>query len=139
MKSHKLKVIPKEDIKECWDELRPFFESSNKTSEMSDYSVDDMLDLLTAGDWIAVGFFNESGALDGALSFSLHQVFSKKIAFITEISGDGLVSEKNWDQLKKILGSRKVDKVQALSRESAARLWHRLGFKEKAFLVEAEV
>ena len=134
-----LKIIPVELISEYWDQLAPFIDSALTEAEVTEYGLDLAKQLLETGNWTAIGFFDEDSVMHGAATVTVQYYPHERIAFVTTIGGKGLTNETNWQQLKDICKTAGCSKLQAYSRDSVARLWGRIGFRNRAILVEADV
>ena len=134
-----LKVIPVELISEYWDQLAVFIEDAIKEAQVTEYGLEHIRQLLETGNWTAVGFFGPEAVMHGALTVTVQYYPHEHVAFVTAIGGRGLTNETNWQQLKDICRSAGCSKLQAYSRESVARLWGRIGFRNRATLVEADL
>jgi hypothetical protein len=134
-----LKVIPVELISVYWDQLSLFIEDALKKSDSNEYNLDDIRNMLEAGVWTAIGFFDPEADMHGALTVTVLNYPQERVAFVTAIGGKELTNEANWQQLRDICKTAGCSKLQAYSRESVARLWKRIGFRNRAILVEADV
>lgn len=132
-----LKVIPPQLIPQMWDQMRPYFQSAYEEAGVTEYGTAETLTFLTQGHWAAVGFFDKSGKMHGALGLTMHAYPNERVAFVTAIGGRKITNKENWEQLKAICRHYGASKLQAYSRESVARLWQRLGFTNRTILVEA--
>lgn len=134
-----LKVIPVELVSVYWDQLSLFIGDALRESGTDEYGVDDVRGYLESGMWSAIGFFDPESVLHGALTVTVLTYPTSRVAFVTAIGGRELTNEANWQQLRDICKSAGCSKLQAYSRESVARLWKRIGFRNRAILVEADV
>lgn len=134
-----LKIIPVELISVYWDQLSLFIEDALKKSDSNEYNSDNVRQMLEAGAWTAIGFFDPEAVMHGALTVTVLNYPQERVAFVTAIGGKELTNEANWQQLRDICKTAGCSKLQAYSRESVARLWKRIGFRNRAILVEADV
>ena len=104
--------------------------------DTDDCTANDAKVYLERGDWQLFAVFNEENELKGAYVTTLNQAPTGKIAVIISAAGDGLASQEVFSQLCEAFKVSGATKVQALAQESAARLYKRVGFKNKAILVE---
>lgn len=117
--------------------MEPFIADAIEQAAVTEYGVEDIRKFLNKDLWLAVGFFDDEGVMQGALTVSFISYPNERVAFVTAIGGRLLTNDTNWDQLKNICRAYGASKLQAYSRESVARLWKRLGFEDRAILVEA--
>ena len=90
---------------------------------------------LVVGLWLLVGFW-EGERLAGAISVAFSNMPNDRIAFITSMGGNTLITDDNLTQFKSLLKSFGATKIQGCVRKSVARLLRRLDFKERYILVE---
>jgi hypothetical protein len=134
-----LNPIRKEHIESMWPVMEPHIADALGQAEVTEYGVESVKRFLELGHWLAIGFFDDEGVMQGALTISFISYPNERVAFVTAIGGRLLTNEENWDQLKNICRAHGAGKLQAYSRESVARLWKRLGFENRAILVEAKL
>lgn len=104
--------------------------------DANDCTVDDAKEYLMRGDWQLFVVFNAENEINGAYVTTYNPAPAGKIAIIISAAGKGLASQDVFSQLCEIFKVSGAIKVQALARESAARLYKRVGFDNKAILVE---
>jgi hypothetical protein len=134
-----LKVIPVELVSVYWDQLSPFIESALLEASVTEYGLNDVLNYLESGSWVAIGFFGPDSSLHGVATLCVIIYPQERVAFVTAIGGKQLTNAVNWQQLRDICISAGCSKIQAYSRDSVARLWRRIGFNNRAILVEADL
>ena len=134
-----LKSIPARYIPLLWPQMEPYLTSALEEAVVTEYDTEHVKEFLETKQWLAVGFFDGQDELHGALTISFVGYPNERVAFVTAIGGRLLTDDENWDQLKDICRAHGADKLQAYSRESVARLWKRLGFENRAILVEAKL
>jgi len=134
-----IKNIPVHFIAQMWPVLEPHYEDAFKKAKVTEYTIEQAKVFLTNGQWMALGFFDEQDVLHGAIAMSFANYPNERIAFITAIGGRLISSPETFEQLKAICRSNGATKLQGYARESVARLWNRLGFEDRAILVEAKL
>lgn len=93
---------------------------------------------LANGNWtllVAV----EDEKIKGIYVLSFYNEPTERIALIVSAAGRGLTSKEASDQVFEYARSRGATKMQVLARESAARLYKRVGLTEKATLMEIKL
>ena len=94
---------------------------------------------LTSGSWVLLIALDEQEQLLGAYTLTFSNTPSDRIAIIASASGRGLASQSAFDQVCEIAKAFGATKIQALARESAARLYARVGLIERASLMEKKL
>lgn len=100
-----------------------------------DFTLDQMKVYLTNGQWLTLGVFDEAD-LKGVITVSFTNMPNDRIAFITAIGGKNITNSDTFNQFQTILRAHGATKIQGGVRESVARLWRRLNFKQRQILVE---
>lgn len=94
---------------------------------------------LTNGSWVLLIALNEQEQLLGAYTLTFTNTPSDRVAIIASAGGRGLASQSAFDQVCEIAKNFGATKIQALARESAARLYARVGLVERASLMEKKL
>ena len=134
-----LKRIPQEQVEAMWPQLMPFIEDALVQAKATEYGVEESKQFLLGGHMVAIGFFDDSDHLHGAITVSVMRYPRETIAFITSIGGRMIANKDTLEQLNSICRSLGAKKLQGYARESVARLWRRLGFRNRAILVELDL
>jgi len=115
----------------------PFIAEGLKYS--GDCTVDQAKVFLSNGSWLALVATDVNSKVIGVYTVTFNNTPNDRIAFITSVGGKGIVTADAIKQIADITKRLGATKVQGVARESAARLYKRIGFKEKAILVEFEI
>ena len=107
--------------------------------DTDDCTADDAKEYLERGDWQLFAAFNANNEIKGVYVTTINYAPTGKIAVIISAAGKGLASMEVFGQLCDKVKELGAVKVQALAKESAARLYKHVGFKEKAILVEMKL
>lgn len=97
-----------------------------------DFSVEDIVDRVNKGQWQAVYITNEKEEKLGTIVF----LVVKNRAFIFATTGQNITTQQNWKDVKDFFKSLGATKIEAAMRDSALRLWKRLGFSKKYNIAE---
>lgn len=131
----KLLHIPTNYIAQVWEKVSPFIANALEYAE-DDYNLDQVKVYLSTGQWTLIAVANEKEEVVGALTVSFSNRPNDRLAFITTIGGRLISNKDTYTQLCNILKSFGATKVQGAARESIARLWRKLGFRERYTIVE---
>jgi hypothetical protein len=121
-----------------WQKVSPFIANALEYAE-DDYTVNQVKVYLSTGNWILIAVANEKEEVVGALTVSFINFPNDRVAFVNTIGGKLISGKGTYNQLSSILKSFGATKIQGAARKSVARLWHRLGFKERYIIVEAKI
>jgi len=107
--------------------------------DTDDCTADDAKGYLERGDWQLFAVFNAENEIKGVYVTTLNHAPAGKIAVIISAAGSGLASSEVFGQLCESFKAFGAVRVRALAKESAARLYKRVGFEDKAILVEKKL
>jgi len=107
--------------------------------DTDDCTADDAKEFLMRGDWQLYAAFNVENEIKGVYVTTINPSPTGKIAVIISAAGRSLASMEVFSQLCDKVKELGAVKIQALAKESAARLYKHVGFKEKARLVEMKL
>jgi len=105
-------------------------------SNTDDCTVDQVKLFLMNGTWQLLVVIDEKNLIVGCYVLSIVNSPNDRTATIVAASGKGLAGQEIFDQVCEYVKALGATRVQALAKESAARLYGRVGLKEKAILVE---
>lgn len=105
----------------------------------SDLNYEQARVFLTNGSWMLLIALDDKDDLLGAYIIAFSNNPSDRIATIVSAAGRGLASQSAFDQICEIAKSYGATKIQALAKQSAARLYRRVGLAERASLMEKKL
>ena len=103
------------------------------------YNTEHVKVYLADGKWMLLVATNEADEICGAYVLAYHNEPDARVAFIVCAAGRGLAGQGAFDQVCTIARTFGATKVQALARNTAARLYKRVGFLDKAMLMEKKL
>jgi hypothetical protein len=118
-----------------WEEIAKYLNPALELSEVEDFTLDQMKVYILNGNW-TLFVVVEEGKLCGAVVVAFSNYPNHRVAFVTAIGGKFISSKETFEKFKVALKNMGATKIQGGARESVARLWNRLGFKNKQILVE---
>ena len=116
----------------------PFISNALEYGEQ-DYTLDQIKVYLANGNWALIIAVNEIEEVAGACTVTFINYPNDRVAFVTSIGGRLISDKDTYTQFKTILKTFGATKIQGAVRKSIARLWHRLGFKERYITVEDRI
>lgn len=129
-----LKRIFPDEIAQKWAEVALFIEDALLYAD-GDYTLDQIRLAVVSNQWLLIGIY-EGDFIKGALTVSFINMPNDRIGFVTTIGGKNIFTKDTYRQLVDILKQFGATKIQGGVRESVARLWRKVGFKERYILVE---
>jgi len=129
-----LKRILPDEVAQKWSKVAPFIEDALLYAD-GDYTLDQVRLAVVSNQWLLIGIF-EGDFIKGALTVSFINMPNDRVGFVTAIGGKNIFNKDTYKQLVEILKQFGATKIQGGVRESIARLWRKVGFKERYILVE---
>jgi hypothetical protein len=118
-----------------WEEIAKYLNPALELSGVEEFTLDQMKVYILNGNWTLFVVVEES-KLCGAVVVAFSNYPNHRVAFVTAIGGKFISSKETFEKFKVALKNMGATKIQGGARESVARLWNRLGFKNKQILVE---
>jgi hypothetical protein len=118
-----------------WEEVAKYLNPALELSGVEEFTLDQMKVYILNGSW-TLFVVVEEGKLCGAVVVAFSNYPNHRVAFVTAIGGKFISSKETFEKFKVALKNMGATKIQGGARESVARLWNRLGFKNKQILVE---
>lgn len=118
-----------------WEEVAKYLKPALELSGVEEFTLDQMKVYILNGNWTLFVVVEES-KLCGAVVVAFSNYPNHRVAFVTAIGGKFISSKETFEKFKVALKNMGATKIQGGARESVARLWNRLGFKNKQILVE---
>jgi hypothetical protein len=118
-----------------WDVIGGFIEDALLMSDCDDYSVEQVKVLLVSNKWYLF-VAEEDNKIKGCAVVTFANNPNSRTAFITAIGGKFIGNKDTLANFSALLKSMGATKIQGYARESVARLWNNIGFKNKQILVE---
>lgn len=101
-----------------------------------DCNVDQVKVMLANGAWKLLVVTDEENEIRGAYVMALNNGMNDRTAMLVSAAGKGLASQDAFDQVCELAKMFGATRIQALARESAARLYKRVGLTDKVTLME---
>ena len=108
-------------------------------SNTDDCTVDQVKLFLMNGTWQLLVVIDKKNLIVGCYVLSIVNSPNDRTATIVAAAGKGLAGQEIFDQVCEYVKALGATRIQALAKESAARLYGRVGLKEKAILVEKKL
>ena len=135
--TYTVKRITPDFVAQRWDEVKDYIASALVYAE-NDYSLDQVKVFLVNNSWLLLGVYDDN-VIKGAITVSFIGMPNDRIAFITTIGGKHISNPEAYKEFIYILKQYGATKIQGGARESVARLWRRLGFRERYTIVEKQI
>lgn len=132
-----VQVVPKEHLHQLWSQVSGYLDDALQYAD-GDYSLEQVKVFLSTGQWQLL-IVNDDKVIHGAIAVSYANYPNDRVAFITAIGGKWISDKESYKNFCDVLKAHGATKIQGAARESVARLWRRLGFREKHIIVERAI
>lgn len=130
--------VPVTSFHQTWPLVKELLAEALKWSN-GDYTEDQAKALLAQGSWLLLVAVDEENKIHGAASVEFINRPNDRVAFITAVGGKALINEDVYEQLCMVLKGFGATKIQCAARESAARLYAKVGFEQKHIILEVSL
>jgi hypothetical protein len=130
----KVQYLRIEHINLMWPVIEPFI---RKVSEMpgSEYTADQYKLRLIDGTWQALIFVDDNGVIHGVIVVCFYNRPNSRVGFIVCVGGKLIINHETWEQVRAYMRQNGATVMEGNVRKSVARLWKRLGGREKYSVV----
>ena len=125
----KVEHVPLEWVTRTWEGVKDFISSAVEFGK-GDYTIDQIRGYVSQGHWdmlIAV----DGGVIHGVATMHVYNRPNDRVALVTTAGGKMISNEDTFSQVKSYAASRGATVIECAARDSASRLFKRLGFEEK--------
>jgi len=133
----KVQTVGIEYITQIWSNVAPFIERAVQYT--NDYNLDQIKVFLTTGAWLLLVAVDDLQQIHGVATIAFHNGANDRTAIITALGGKQVVNQNIFDQVCKIVRGMGATRVQVYTRDSAIRLYEKVGLKKKATLMEINI
>ena len=132
-----IKHVPLNLVAQVWPQAKEYI--ARGLDYATTYNIHHAEVYLANGSWVLMVAVDDKEAITGAYAVAFQNDPASRTAFIVSAAGKGLAGQDAFDQVKAIAKGMGATKIQVLARESAARLYKRVGLAEKATLMEIKL
>ena len=124
-----LQRVPVEWLHATWPQVEEYLVDALHYAK-GDFTLDQVKVYLAQGQWHLL-VVTDADAISGATTVEFQNRPNARVAFVTLVGGKEVATPELAEQLKVYARSMGATVLEAAARESAARLWARLGLVEK--------
>jgi hypothetical protein len=130
----KIQHVTLEWVHHTWNMVEGFIASALEHAK-GDYTLDQVKQYVSSGQWLLLVAVNEDNKIQGAATVDFFNRPNDRVAFIVTMGGKLITNPDTFEQLKAYLVSMGATLLECTARESTARLWERYGLAEKYRIV----
>jgi len=124
-------------VNQLWPQVEKFIEAA--LVHQDDYNIEHVKVYVSNGTWMLIVALDEEGTLHGAATVQFCNRPSDRVAFVVTTSGKMIMNQETFDQFSDLLKAFGATYIECAARESASRLFERVGMKEKYRVVGAKL
>lgn len=130
----KVQTVDVAYITQIWSAVAPFIAGGLKYTD--DYTLDQIKVYLSSGAWTLLVAVDDLQQIHGVCTVAFENGANDRTAIITTLGGKFVVLQEIFDQVCTIVRRLGATRVQAYTRDTAIRLYEKVGLKKKATLME---
>lgn len=130
--------VPLNLVNRIWPIAEPFIASALRHSH-NEYTVEAVKVLVSLGQWSLIVALDDEMNIHGAATVSYFNRPNDRVAFVTTVGGRLIANENIAAQLYDIFRANGATTVEAAARDSAVRLWKKLGLQKKYSIISASL
>jgi hypothetical protein len=120
---------------QTWDLVEELFIKLSKYNA-GDYTVEQTKSLIASGHWVLLVATDEENVIHGAAAINFYNMPNYRVGFIMGMAGKAIVNKDVYDQVCRFIKANGATRVQCTARESAARLYEKVGMKQRHIIME---
>jgi hypothetical protein len=133
----KVQTVDASYITQIWSAVAPYIERALQYTD--DYNADQVKVFLTTGSWLLLVAVDDLQQIHGVATVRYDNGVNDRTATITTLGGRQVVNQEIFDQVCRIARNMGATRVQVYTRDSAIRLYEKVGLKKKATLMEIKL
>lgn len=122
---------------QLWPQVEQFINAA--LAHQDDYNIEHVKVFVTDGTWMLIVAIDDDAVIHGAATVQFYNRPSDRVAFVVTTGGRMIVNQETYSQLSALLQAFGATYIECASRESAAKLFERVGMKEKYRVVGAKL
>jgi hypothetical protein len=124
-------------VNQLWPQVEKFIEAA--LAYQDDYNIEHVKVFVSNSTWTLVVAIDENSVIHGAATVQFYNRPNDRVAFVITTGGRMIVNQETYDQFSALLQAFGATYIECASRESAAKLFERVGMKEKYRVVGAKL
>ena len=133
----KVQVVNAQYVAQIWHLVEEFI--TRALEHTDDVTADQARVHLANGAWLLLVMVDEESKIHGAMTITFENSANHRSAIFTAIGGNGVVNKDVLEQVCGIVKSFGATRIQCIARDSAVRLYERIGLCKKATLMELKL
>lgn len=128
-----LEIIKPSELSKMLGTVEPLIESA--LADTDTLTTDQAIEKIHNGEFVLLMAIGDTGFL-GIYVLSFSEEANGAICMIVCAAGRGMASQEAFDSVCDFAKEKGASRIMALAKKSAARLYERVGFKEKTSIME---
>jgi hypothetical protein len=133
----KIQTVGVEYIAQIWSTIAPYIDRALQYT--NDYNLDQVKVFLTTGSWVLLVAVDDLQQIHGVATVAFQNGVNDRTAIITTTGGKNIVNNNVFEQVLMILRKMGATRVQIYTRDSAIKLYQKIGLEKKATLMEIKL
>ena len=133
----KVQTVDVAYITQIWSAVAPYIERALEYTD--DYNVDQVKVFLTTGSWLLLVAVDDLQQIHGVATVRYDNGVNDRTATITTLGGKQVVNQDIFNQVCRVARSMGATRIQVYTRDSAMRLYEKVGLQKKTTLMEIKL
>ena len=133
----RVQVVNAQYVAQIWPLVEKFIVAALEHTD--DVTSEQVKVYLANGTWLLLAMVDEESKIHGAMTITFETSANYRSAIFTTIGGKGVVNKDVLEQVCGIVKSFGATRIQCLARDSAVRLYEKIGLCKKATLMELKL
>lgn len=133
----RVQVVNAQYVAQIWPLVEKFIVAALEHTD--DVTAEQARVYLANGTWLLLAMVDEESKIHGAMTITFETSANYRSAIFTTIGGKGVVNKDVLEQVCGIVKSFGATRIQCLARDSAVRLYEKIGLCKKATLMELKL
>ena len=125
----KIQHVSIDYVNQVWPQVEHFISAA--LAYQDDYTIEHAKVYVSNGTWMLIVAVDDMGVIQGAATVLFYNRPNDRVAFVVTLGGKFVTDTDTYVQVAEVLKAFGATYIECASRESATRLWQRLGLKEK--------
>jgi hypothetical protein len=131
-----VQIVAPNNIYNVWEDVKEYLNASINVSG-GDYTLEQLMLLLSRGEQTLLVSVDEKGVLNGAMTVEFINRPNNRVMFITALGGHGIVNNETFSQVEAWAKMQGATKAGAWAQEAQARLYKiKSNFNTVRYVVE---
>ena len=133
----KVQVVNAQYVAQIWPLIEEFI--ARALEHTDDVTTEQARVYLANGAWLLLAMVDAESKIQGVVTVTFENSANHRSAMFTAVGGKGIVDKEVFEQICGIVKCFGATRIQGLARDSAVRLYEKIGLCKKSTLMELKL